>query len=193
MSEDRERWKPEFKFNPDGVGEQQKVNPHISVIDQFYPEHEDSLKDRTMEPVKSRRDIDKLLEKNPLQISLSVSDQLNDAGAESAEVNVDLSIKSLKDFTPGGIAQRVRESKGESNRELRTALNMLDAARLVQARLKAGSTKDTRFILDVVKAAAKKLNQGEPAKSHELRQQVEAQAGRTLLNLVKPPKAPKAE
>lgn len=192
MSE-KERFKPEFKFDPSGASEQQQIKPRLAVIDQFYPEHKDDLQERELLAIQSRKDIDQALKDNPLRLSFSVPDRLNQrADGASAELSADVTISSLKDFTPTGLMQRIRESKGESNIEMRTALQVHDAAKLVRARLAAGNKKDLQFIQDVIKGAAKKLKTETP-QSQNLRKQLEERTQPSLLDMVRPPQAPQDE
>lgn len=187
MSE-KERFKPEFKFDPSGASEQQQIKPRLAVIDQFYPEHKEDLQERELHAVQSRRDVDQMLKDSPLRLTFAVPDRLNKpADGRTQELQAEVTISSLKDFTPPGLVQRIRESKGDSNVEMRTALQVADAAKLVRAKLAAGNKKDLLFIQDVIKEAAKKISKAETPQSQNLRKQIAERTNPSLLDIVRPP------
>lgn len=175
----RERFDVSYKFNPKGATQEKQINPRLVVMDQYYPEHNDSLKDREMRTLRSRTDINAELARKPLFLSVSVPDSLN-PGAENDTLQVNLKIKSMNDFTPAGIAEQIKQSEGDENRELRTALIMLEAAQHLQARLKASNKANLQFVQELVMAAAKKMEQPESPAAREMRQNLSNQISGAL-------------
>jgi len=105
----KERINITYKPKTDGLSEEIEIPYKMMVVGEFNPDEEEKPVEEKKAININKGNFNEVLKNQDINISFTVDDKLS--GEEGAELNIDLDINSITDFSPESIVNEVDELK----------------------------------------------------------------------------------